>query len=300
MLPSVLVKHNQQLVHFISLRLRLILFATNPVLSLTFLTFIHPEIMADGYAQCTLETCPVTDSIFYYRPSLSANAAFLALFAFTGLIHLMQGIYTRKPWFTFAIGWGCTAEIIGYVGRIISWNNPFSLNGFLIQICCITIAPVFFTAAIYVCLGDVVRHVSREASRVGPRGYAWLFIPCDVVSLILQGAGGGLASVAAENNKSASTGTWIMVAGLSFQVLSLAIFILLVGEYILRVKRLQRAGRPITMPVSRRRLATFALFLSLAIVCIFIRCVYRVIELSEGWQGTLIHDETDFIVLEGV
>lgn len=253
------------------------------------------------YGYCTLATCPVTDSIFYYRPSLAANAVFLALFVLTGLLHLGQGIYTKKTAFWIAVCLGCTAEVLGYVGRIISWNNPFSLNGFLIQICCLTIAPAFFSAGIYFCLSDIVKHVSVEASRLKPRTYAFIFIPCDFVSLVLQGAGGGLASVAAQNNENARPGTNVMVAGLSFQVASMALFILLAIEYVLRVKSLERkAGTKMALPVSRQRLLSFACFFSLAITCIFIRCVYRVIELSEGWQGTLIHDETDFIVLEGV
>ena len=259
--------------------------------------------MADyGTNYCTLDTCPVTDSIFYYRPSFAANVAFLSLFAFTSLLHLVQGIYTKKPAFCIAVCIGCVAEILGYVGRIISWNNPFSINGFLIQICCLTIAPAFFSAGIYFCLSDIVRHVSMEASRIKPWAYALIFIPCDFVSLVLQGAGGGLASVAAEQNRSARTGTHIMVAGLSFQVASMTLFILLASEYLLRVKRLdRRAGsRIFRLPVSRARLSIFAAFFSLAIICIFIRCIYRVIELSEGWEGTLIHDQTDFIVLEGV
>ena len=77
----------------------------------------------------------------YYRPSLAANAAFLVLFAFSGIAHIVQGTITRKPYFLGAMICGCTAEVLGYIGRLISWNNPFSLNGFLIGICCITLVP---------------------------------------------------------------------------------------------------------------------------------------------------------------
>jgi hypothetical protein len=33
---------------------------------------------------------------------------------------------------------------------------------------------------------------------------------------------------------------------------------------------------------------------------IFIRCIYRIPELTGGWGSELMRDETDFIVLEGV
>ena len=44
----------------------------------------------------------------------------------------------------------------GYAGRIMMWKNPFELNPFLIQICCLTIAPAFLCAGIYLCLARML------------------------------------------------------------------------------------------------------------------------------------------------
>lgn len=115
---------------------------------------------------CTVDTCPISDSVYSYRPSLAANACFLTFFAITGLAHIVQGILTKKRAFWISVALGCIGEIVGYAGRIISHFDPFSQIGFLIQICCLTIAPAFFAAAIYFTLGDIVRAVSpaRAAS----------------------------------------------------------------------------------------------------------------------------------------
>ena len=43
----------------------------------------------------------------------------------------------------------------------------------------------------------------------------------------------------------------------------------------------------------------FVLALAFATLCIFIRSVYRVAELSEGWEGALIKNQNMFIGLEG-
>jgi RTA1 like protein len=247
---------------------------------------------------CTLETCSLDDTIYTYRPSLAANASFLTLFALTGILHAIQGVVWKKKAFWIAVVLGCIAEIVGYAGRLISHSNPFDENGFLIQICCLTLAPAFFAAGIYFTLGDIVRAVSLRSSRIKPGGYAAIFIPCDVVSLILQGTGGGLASVTSQNGEDPVVGTNIMVAGLSFQVASMTFFILLAAEYVWRVRRIEK-DTP-RLPVSKTKLLLFATFFSLAVICIFIRCIYRVIELSQGWEGELIKDETAFIVLEGV
>jgi RTA1 like protein len=247
---------------------------------------------------CTLDTCFIEDSIYDYQPSLAANASFLAFFAITGVLHVVQGIITRKRAFWIAVVLGCAAEVVGYAGRIMSHFNPFDQNGFLIQICCLTIAPAFFAAGIYFTLGDIVTAVSPRASRIKPGGYAAIFIPCDVISLVLQGTGGGIASVRSQNNEDPSLGNHIMIAGLSFQVATMSFFILLALEYAWRVRRMEKDNA--RLPVSSTKLGLFVGFFSLAIICIFIRCIYRVIELSEGWEGDLIRNETAFIVLEGV
>ncbi len=39
--------------------------------------------------------------------------------------------------------------------------------------------------------------------------------------------------------------------------------------------------------------------LSLAAVCIFVRCIFRVAELKDGFGGPLANDEITFMILEG-
>ncbi len=106
-------------------------------------------------SNCTISTCDIEDSIYEYRPSVSANSILLALFALSLIAHVAQGWIYRYKAFAILMFFGCLAEIIGYVGRLISWNNPFSETGFLTQICCLTLAPAFFSAAIYICIAKM-------------------------------------------------------------------------------------------------------------------------------------------------
>lgn len=103
-------------------------------------------------ANCTLSTCPVEWTVFQYRPSLPANAVFLALFALAILVHLGIGIMWRSWWFMACMVAGSSIEVIGYACRLIMYNNPWDFSGFLIQIVLITVGPVFYTGAIYVTL----------------------------------------------------------------------------------------------------------------------------------------------------
>ena len=114
-----------------------------------------------------------------------------------------------------------------------------------------------------------------------------------------------MASVATQQGRSGKTGTNIMVAGLAFQVFSMLIFIVFTLEFAWRVWQLRRNGGDESEDDEKRtivnstQLALFAIPFSLAILCLFIRCSYRVAELGSGWEGRLIHEEGTFIALEG-
>ncbi|KAL9586860.1 MAG: hypothetical protein Q9212_000604 [Teloschistes hypoglaucus] len=201
---------------------------------------------------------------------------------------------------------GCILELLGYIGRIMSYHNPFNENGFLMQICCLTIAPAFLAAGIYLTLSRIVETFGPEHSRIKPLSYPRIFIPCDILSLVLQALGGGMASAASHSNKSPETGDHIMVTGLAFQVFTLLVFMILCTDFAVRTfKRMNRMGEGALDPThkSLRGSMKFRLFLvvlALSTICIFIRSVFRVVELGEGWNGALIKNQTLFIILEGV
>lgn len=99
-----------------------------------------------------------------------------------------------------------------------------------------------------------------------------------------------------------------MVAGLSFQVFTLLVFMLLSVDFAVRtyIRRRSNGGSGsksspgLMTQRGKLRFRGFLAALSLATLCIFIRSVYRVVELSEGWNGALIKNQGLFIGLEGV
>lgn len=112
------------------------------------------------------------------------------------------------------------------------------------------------------------------------------------------GAGGGLASVSAQNDSDPATGNNVMMAGLAFQVFSLLVFASAAGDYYLRVRQQYRnRERP---KAAHPCVTWFFAALGLSYTCIMIRCIYRVIELSDGWNSALMKKEVQFVVLEGM
>ncbi|KAF1836383.1 RTA1-domain-containing protein [Decorospora gaudefroyi] len=247
------------------------------------------------------------DSMYWgYRPSLSTNIAFAVLFALSMIAFMIQGI-AGKRWlgFTIAMSSGCAVEVVGYIGRILAHDGLGSQDPFLLQIICLTIGPAFLAAGIYLCLSRIVTTVGPEHSRLKPLSYPRIFIPCDCISLVLQAAGGGMASIATINGRNPERGNNVMIAGLAFQVATLLFFILLASDFAWRTCRRQNNFGQTAVEHQRAKLRSswsFKAFLgtlSLSTLLIFTRCVFRVAELSEGWGGHLAITQKYFIGLEG-
>ncbi|EGE84560.1 parasitic phase-specific protein PSP-1, variant [Blastomyces dermatitidis ATCC 18188] len=256
---------------------------------------------------CTFEICDIENSYYGYRPTRSANIAFAVIFGVSFLAYVVQAFTSRRfLGFSIAMVLGTLCELIGYIGRILMYDNPWAQNPFMVQICCLTIGPAFLAAGIYFCLSRIVTTFGRENSRIPAVWYPRIFIPCDILALALQGAGGGLASSADHGTSAADVGTNLMIAGVVWQVVILGVFILLAMDFAIRtVLRMQSIGVEALDPKHAMLRSSFAFrgfltALSLATLFIFTRCVYRIAELSGGWDGPLLKDEPLFIGLEGV
>lgn len=155
--------------------------------------------------------------------------------------------------------------------------------------------------------------------------YTYIFISCDVISLILQGrphplttysirygdfsvwnltvrlgAGGGITS-ATDDRTVASQALDVMIAGLSFQVITLFVFSGLCIEFAYRVYTNQEKLDHTTEHWRRQpRWIGFLCALALAVVLITTRSIYRVVELNGGWDSTLNKVQVPFFVCEGL
>ncbi|KAG9243415.1 putative sphingoid long-chain base transporter RSB1 [Calycina marina] len=256
-----------------------------------------------------VKTCAVETSYYYYYVNLPVNAVFLALFSLSLLGFIVTYGLTRRGFaFTVAMLSGVLLEVIGYIGRIKSYQNQWLEDGFLMQIVCLTIAPAFLAGGIYLCLRRIVYAFGPENSRIRPESYTRIFIPCDLISLLLQAAGGGIASAKSHADEDPTVGNNIMIAGLAFQVLTLTVFMALCIDFAIRTRsRYRQLGQaafdqsPVFIKLRQGwRFKGFLFALTLATICVFWRSVYRVAELSEGWTGSLIRKQWLFVGFEGV
>jgi RTA1 like protein len=253
---------------------------------------------------CTEVTsrCRVEDSIYGYYANLPANAFFVALFGVCLAVNLAFGIKYKTWTYMVAMSLACLASAIGYAGRILLHSNPFDTIGFQIQICCLTLSPAFNSAAIYLMLKHIVRRFGRRWSRLRPKYYTWGYITADILALILQAAGGGLAATASGNNSQLNTGTNLMIAGICWQVATLVIFGAMVTDFLIRRFLFSGASTPLSPQAQAtrndRNFKIFVPSLVIAYFAVLIRCVYRIAEMEGGWQNPIMQDEVLFIVLD--
>ncbi len=140
--------------------------------------------------------------------------------------------------------------------------------------------------------------------------YTYIFIAFDFVALVLQAAGGAVASLASFGDPALQAGINTMVAGVAWQVFALALFFAMSLDFWLRVRsvssgRYANLGQTELNPAfahlrAKRMFEPFfiaAVFL--AAIFIFVRSVFRCAELSGGFDGPLANEEVTFMVLEG-
>ncbi|GIK00908.1 hypothetical protein Aspvir_004938 [Aspergillus viridinutans] len=250
---------------------------------------------------CTLDTCPLSLANFDYVPNLASNVLYLALFGTMLVANLGLGIYYRTWGYLVGMIGGLALEVIGYVGRVQLHYNPFPFDPFLEYLICLTIGPAFLSAAIYICLGHIVVVYGEDISRLKPRTYTIIFVVCDFLSLVLQAAGGAITSTADHDQQDLrQTGINIMIAGLASQVASLGVFLCLCADFAWRVyKNPDKLNESMYHIRKTLKWKAFLIGLTVATFAIFVRSIFRVAELREGFNGPLANDEVTFMILEG-
>ncbi|PSR85679.1 RTA1 like protein-domain-containing protein [Coniella lustricola] len=251
------------------------------------------QIEAIQSATCYAYT-PLLDPSYGYVPSLAAGIVFCILFAISLFYHTFQSVRLRAT-ISILLALGALTELVGWAARTYSAKCPYNANSFLAQEVTLIIAPVFFSAALYVLLGRLIIDLGRASSILSAKWYTIIFCTCDVISLIIQAIGGAKASMAGFDLDQQRLGTHIMVAGIAFQLGTMTLFGLCVLDFFRRV--LARSS-PLRGSVTKAmRLVLVGMVVSF--IMIYIRSIYRTIELAQGWSGYLITHQAYFIGLDG-
>ena len=186
-----------------------------------------------------------------------------------------------------------SVEVIGYTARIVSHNNTAKLMPFAIQNALILLAPVLFSASIYMTLSRVIRSVGGENYSVfKPRWLTSIFVTGDILALSIQSGAAGMMVV----SSLASLGEGIVVGGLAFHIVIFGVF--WATATIFQVK-MRRAVAEHSLPHnSKWQQILYMLYSSSALI--MGRSIFRMIEFIMGHDGYLLSTEWPLYVFDSV
>ncbi|KAF8873935.1 RTA1-like protein [Infundibulicybe gibba] len=244
-----------------------------------------------------------------YVPTESIAIIFVALFAVSTLAHLGQLVYFRT-WFIIPTVLFCgLLELVGWSARLWSSISPLASTPFTMQITATIIAPTPLVAANFIILGRIIRRLGPSYSRLSPKLYSIIFCGCDITSLVIQAVGGGMASTAADSGRDPTPGGNVMLAGIIFQLVTITVYVFCAAEFFIRyikdapLKRKSslevNGGWPGARGPTDKHLRIMSIALVFSTICLFIRSIYRTIELADGWTGRIITTQVYFNVLDG-
>lgn len=163
-------------------------------------------------------------AFYRYDPSMSAAVLFTLLFIGTTGYHAFQMFKTRT-WFFIPFVIGGIFEIIGYIGRAMSSKETpdWTLGPYIVQTLFLLLAPALLAASVYVLLGRIILLLQAEShALLGRKWLTKIFVTGDVLSFLLQGAGGGIQS--SGNLDNLKNGERIIVVGLFVQIFFFGFF----------------------------------------------------------------------------
>ncbi|KAJ7823450.1 RTA1-domain-containing protein [Mycena leptocephala] len=241
----------------------------------------------------------VEDSQYGYLPHEYVAIIFVVLYGISTAFHVGQATYYRMWWLFPTVCLCGVGELVGWSGRLWSSFSPSFYNPFMMQIVSTIIAPTPLIAVNFILLSWIVTRLGPCYARLSPKRYAVVFVTCDIVALVIQAAGGGIASTASDL-AGTKLGANIMLAGIVFQFVSIVTYCSLSCDFLIHY----RADRPLRLDSSGRgvldaNVKTMVYGLTFSTLMLSIRSIYRIIELAGGWQGRVLHTEVDFNVLDG-
>ncbi|XRM37210.1 hypothetical protein ABZX51_000696 [Aspergillus tubingensis] len=238
--------------------------------------------------------------LYEYDPSLAAAVIFAALFILTTGFHFYQRFRSHAKYFNPFIVGG-VFQVIGYIARAKAHFDQTSTTLYSVQTLLLLLAPTLYAASIYMVLGRIITFLdARHLSVIPVKWLTKIFVSGDILSFILQGAGGGI--MANGSTSSMKIGQWVIVVGLCVQLLFFGAFLIASITFHCRINQNPTAESDKTMSSAKRCLPKdwrgllFACYF--VSVLILIRSVYRLIEFAQGNSGYVISHEVFLYVLD--
>ncbi|KAL4879846.1 RTA1 like protein-domain-containing protein [Aspergillus karnatakaensis] len=231
-------------------------------------------------------------SFYKYDPSIPGSVIAFILFGVSTIFHTWQ-LFKEKTWFFTAFLVGAYMMTLGYIARTFSALHTSNLSLFIAQNLFIILPPSLYAATIYMTYGRIVIFIRKDhLSLIAPKRVTKLFVVGDVAAFILQLAGGGMQTV----QSMASAGEKLLIGGLFVQLLFFAFFLFVAGSFQVRLH--QCGYRSGWRDCEDWRRLLHVLFVVSALI--IARCLFRIVEYAQGYNGYLLRHEVYMYVFDMV
>ncbi|GAA5948655.1 hypothetical protein JCM21900_005202 [Sporobolomyces salmonicolor] len=230
---------------------------------------------------------------YAYSPSKVLAGVAIGLFGVAFIAHMFL-LMRKRCWYMIPFTIAMLGECVGYGIRILSADHPTGrhagLTFYIIQQLFIILCPALMAASHYMCFGRLILYVGEKWSPVSSKWVTAIFVTFDVVSFVVQGAGGSLYS--SDNTNIYPAAKAILVVGVLIQIISFGLFAIFAVIYQTRARR---AG----VPEGKWTICLYTLYTGT--VLILIRGIFRTIEFGTGQgngKGYLLSREGYYYGLE--
>ncbi len=197
---------------------------------------------------------------------------------------------------------GLCCEFLGYIGRTISHGNIEDQHSYIMQTLLLLIGPPFFSASIYMVFGRIVTNILHNENYLllYPKYITKVCVVGDIISLLLQAAGGGIMANTKKNINNFALGENVILGGLAVQILFFGFFVIIEATYYIRLHKNMQSSEYNSKVINQdirhfpnkfNDWKTILLSLFLCSIFILIRSIYRVVEFSQGNNGYIARHE---------
>ncbi|KAL6693194.1 RTA1 like domain-containing protein [Trichoderma pleuroticola] len=214
-----------------------------------------------------------------FYPRWEDNAAFAIAFGLTTCAHLAQAITLKKP-FCWVIIMGALWECFCFILRTLGAKDQQNSTYVTLSTLLFLLAPLWINAFAYMVVSRLIYflHPKQTSLRIPARWLAKGFVTADIISFIVQAAGGALMADQ-HSTENASLGRKIYMAGVGSQLFFVLIFVVVVTSFYRQVSFDIRTG---TLKNRNRWIRHLILVIFLVLVLIVERITFRLIEFSGG------------------
>lgn len=237
-------------------------------------------------------------SLWSYNPSLPLAIVATVLYTIATIHLTYLTCFRHRLWSFVTVPIAGLCLIVGYALRCYSTQQHQNIPIFATTQSLIVVAPVILAAGNYIVLGRLMRAVLPATRRrvfgwFTPKKLTWVYICADICTLNIQSSGVSLASSVGWVGPTSETGIKILLGGLALQVFTFS-------TYLALLVRFHMLARSLAIETAPRGWFNVLKAVYISSVLIMLRCIYRMVEFTEGQGGYALTHEWLFWVFEGL